>query len=177
MGIGITGVQASGHTPTWIFPLADLTTPITDETTEIPLSVITGAVKADCYWDMGDFSISRTATTRSMRRACMKAAVERKTGETRTGSIATVWDQQAEMTETVNKVYALLSEGAEIGIFQALGWDEADEPAAGMVGDLMAATITMRNHPTPATDDEDIKASADFSIDAYAQNVKTTAGP
>ena len=84
MGTGITGVQASGHTPTWIFPLADLTTPITDETTEIPLSVITGAVKADCYWDMGDFSISRTATTRSMRRACMKAAVERKTGETRT---------------------------------------------------------------------------------------------
>ena len=44
MGTGITGVQASGHTPTWIFPLADLTTPITDETTEIPLSVITGAV-------------------------------------------------------------------------------------------------------------------------------------
>ena len=95
--IAVEGVTAAGRVPTWIIPAALVTAPPTEGTWSIPLSVLTNAavIKADCYYDLGDVNITRTAQTRTRQRACQVVAQTIKTGETIDVTIAAVYDQQA----------------------------------------------------------------------------------
>lgn len=177
MGVAIDGVLAAGNLPTWVIPGATLPASIDAETPTIPLAAITGqtTVKADCYSDFGDVSLTRTATTRDRQRMCQKVRETIKTGETIELSLAFVYDQQATAAAEVNRVYAALPEGATVGVFRAYGWDTDETPTAATKGDLIVGTVQFVTKNEPANADEDLKATATISGSAYYADVTLTA--
>lgn len=177
MATAIDGVLAAGNLPLWVIPAAALTTEPTEAAKSIPLAVLTGGttVKADCYSDFGDVSISRTPTTRERQRMCQKLAETITTGQTIEISIGYVFDQQAALTVAVNKVYAALPEGATVYIARAYGWDTDLAPTAATKIDLYKATVQMVTKNEPASADEDLKVTATLSGSAYWPDVTLTA--
>lgn len=173
----IEGVVAAGRVPTWIIQPAQVTADPTEGTYSIPLAALTHAttVKADCHMDAGDFSVTRTPTTKSRQRMCQVVAETVATGETIDITLSAVFDQQEAMTEDVNEVYAALPEGAVVYIAQAFGWDSAVTPTASTVIDLFKATVQTRTKTQPTTFDEDIKFQAVLSGSAYFDDVALTA--
>lgn len=176
MADAIDGVLAAGNLPLWVIPAASLTTEPTDEAKSIPLAVLTGGttVKADCYMDFGDVSITRTPTTRERQRMCQKVVETIVTGEQIDISLAFVWDGQAELTEDVNKVYAALPEGSTVYIARAYGWDTDEAPTAAAKVDLYKATVQTVTRNEPAAN-EDMKSTATLSGSAYWPDVTLTA--
>ena len=174
----IDGVVAAGRVPTWIIPAALITTEPTTGANSIPLSVLNDAttVKVDCYMDPGDYSVTRTAQTRTRQRLCQTVAQNITTGETIDVTLAGVYDQQEAMTEDVNLAYAALPEGAEVYIAQAFGWDQSVAPTTSTVVDLVKGTVQQRMKTQPTTADEDLKFSATISGSAFHQDVTLT-GP
>ena len=170
---GINGVVAAGRQPVWAIDPADLTG-ITDDTVSIPLAAVTGGQKMDCYYDFGGLALDRSATTRSRQRACEKVAQEIKIGETITGSLTAVWDQQATDTATINLAYGALPEGGDVFLFIANGWDQDLTPTAATKGDLWRVTVTQKNHLLAASADEDLMFRADLNGTLFVPNVSLT---
>ena len=177
MANAIDGVLAAGNLPTWIIPASAITTPPSEENPSIPLAVFSDptTVKADCHMDWGDFSLTRTPTTRERQRMCQKMSETIQTGETIDASLTAVYDQQAALTEAVNKVYAALPAGAEVYIARAYGWDTDTAPTAATKVDLIRGTVQGRTKNNPANADEDLKATATISGSAYYADVTLTA--
>lgn len=173
----IPAIIADGRQPVWAIQLADITTPITDSTTSIPLAAVTGGQQIDCYYEIGGIDLTRTATTRSSQRACQKIAEEIKTGETIAGSISPIFDQQAEDEAEINAAYAALPEGSQVLLFVAHGWDSEQEPTAETKGDLWRVRITQVDHPMRTVAGEDLVATVQLSGNLYVPNVSLTAGP
>ena len=175
--IAVEGVTAAGRVPTWIIPAALVTAPPTEGTWSIPLSVLTNAavVKADCYYDLGDVNITRTAQTRTRQRACQQIAQTIKTGETIDVTVAAVYDQQEAMTEDVNLVYAAVPEGADVYVARAYGWDSSLTPTASTVIDLVRGDVQSRMKNEPTSADEDLKFTATLAGSAFYPDVALTA--
>lgn len=173
----IEGVVAAGRVPTWIVPAALVTTAPAEGAWEIPLSVLSNAavIKADCYYDAGDITITRTAQTRARQRMCQKVAQTITTGETIDVTLSAVYDQQEAMTEVVNKVYAAVPEGADVYILQAFGWDQAVTPTVATVVDAVRGTVQQRMKNQPTTPDEDLKFQVTISGSAFYSDVELTA--
>ena len=173
----IPGVVAAGRVPTWIIQPAQVTADPTTGTWSIPLSALTHAntVKIDCHMDMGDFSLTRTPTTKSRQRACQVVAETVKTGETIDVTISGVYDQQEAMTEDINEAYAALPEEDLVYIARAWGWDSSATPTTSTVIDLIKATVQSRMKTEPTTADEDLKFQATLSGSAYFADVALTA--
>jgi hypothetical protein len=173
----IEGVVAAGRVPTWIIPAALVSADPTEGTWSIPLADLTDptVVKADCHMDAGDFSVTRTPTTKSRQRMCQVVAETVKTGETIDITLNAVFDQQEAMSADVNEVYDALPEGAVVYVAQAFGWDSSVTPDATTVVDLFKATVQSRMKNQPTTFDEDIKFQAVLSGSAYFADVALTA--
>ena len=88
----VPGVNAAGMQPVWVIQMADITTPITADTTTLPLTALQTGVKVDCYMDFGDFTIDRTANTTTRQRMCQKVAEEVVI------AVAHGWDQDDDPT-------------------------------------------------------------------------------
>ncbi len=178
MGIAIEGVVAAGRVPTWIIPAALITTPPTgDGPWSIPLTALTGAttVKTDCYMDMGDVTITTTPSTRPRQRMCQKIAETIVTGETIEVTLAAVYDQQEDLTEDVNKVYAALAQDVEVYVAQAFGWDADLAPTVDTKVDLVRAKVQTRTKTQPTAPDEDLKFLATLSGSGFWDDVTLTA--
>lgn len=176
----IPGIVAAGRQPVWAIDVASLTD-ITDDTTSIPLSAVTGGQKLDCYYDFGGLTLDRTANTRSRQRACQKVAEEIKIGETIAGTLTIVWDQQKLNSEApedaaINAAYKALPEGGEVFLFIAHGWDQDQAPDATTVGDLWRVRVSQVAHLMAASAEEDIMARADLAGSLFVPNVTLTAG-
>ena len=175
----IAGVTAAGMQPVWAIDVADLTD-ITDDTESIPLSAVTGGQKLDCYYDFGGLTLDRTANTRSRQRACQKVAEEIKIGETISGTLTIVYDQQklnsdAPDDQAINAAYKALPEGGEVFLFIANGWDQDQEPTIETVGDLWRVRVSQIAHLMAASAEEDLMARADLAGSLFVPNV-TLAG-
>lgn len=175
----ITGVTAAGMQPVWAIDVADLTD-ITDDTESIPLAAVNGGQKLDCYYDFGGLTLDRTANTRSRQRACQKVAEEIKIGETISGTLTIVYDQQklnsqAQEDQAVNAAYKALPEGGEVFLFIANGWDQDQEPTIETVGDLWRVRVSQIAHLMAASAEEDLMARADLAGSLFVPNV-TLAG-
>ena len=175
----IAGVTAAGMQPVWAIDVADLTD-ITDDTKSIPLAAVTGGQKLDCYYDFGGLTLDRTANTRSRQRACQKVAEEIKIGETISGTLTIVYDQQklnsdAPEDQAVNAAYKALPEGGEVFLFIANGWDQDQEPTIETVGDLWRVRVSQIAHLMAASAEEDLMARADLAGSLFVPNV-TLAG-
>lgn len=166
----VDGINAAGRQPVWAIDAADLTD-ITDDTTSIPLAALEGAQKMDCYYDFGGLALDRTATTRSRQRACEKVAKEIKIGETITGTLTAVYDQQAADTETINLAYGALPEGGDVYLFIANGWDQDQAPTAETKGDLWRVTVSQKAHLLAASAEEDLMFRADLNGSLFVPNV------
>ena len=177
MANAIDGVLAAGNLPLWVIPASAITTDPTDVAKSIPLAVLTGAttVKADCHMDFGGVSITRTPTTRERQRMCQKVAETLVTGQTIDISMSYLFDQQAALTEDINKVYAALPEGATVYLARAYGWDTDIAPTTSTKVDLYKATVQMVARNEPAGGEEDIKVTATLSGSAYWADVTLTA--
>ena len=171
----IPGVQAAGMQPIWAFQLDDVTTPITDDTTSIPLSLLTEGQKLDCYMDFGDWTLDRTANTRTRQRMCQKIAEEIPIGETIAGAITIVHDRQAASTEQVNLAYEALPRGGEVVLAVAHGWDQGDDPTVDTVVDLWVVTVSMVKHLVATSPDAELKAEATLAGSLYVPNVALAA--
>lgn len=174
----IAGVNAAGMQPVWAIDVADLTG-ITDDTESISLSAVTGGQKLDCYYNFGGLALDRTANTTTRQRACQKVAEEIKTGETISGTLTIVWDQQklnsvAPEDAAINAAYKALPEGGEVFLFIAHGWDQDQAPDATTIGDLWRVRVSQIAHLMAASADEDIMARADLSGSLFVPNVALT---
>lgn len=167
---GIEGVTAAGRQPVWIIDAASLTG-ITDATTELPLATVTGGQRADCYYNFGGFTMTRTPNLRETQRACQKVAVSKKVGETIEGSMTIVYDQQALPTEEVNLAYSAMPEEGEVGLFVANGWDAEATPDATTKGDLWVVDVTQVDHLLAANADEDLMAQVTLNGERYLPNI------
>ena len=92
-----------------------------------------------------------TANTRSRQRACQKVAEEIKIGETISGTLTIVYDQQKLNStdpedQAINAAYKALPEGGEVFLFIANGWDQDQEPDATTVGDLWRVRVSQIAH-------------------------------
>jgi hypothetical protein len=172
----IPGVVAAGYVPTWIIPAALIAADPTEGTWSIALADLNDAttVKADCHMDAGDFSVTRTPTTKSRQRMCQIVAETISTGETIDITLNAVFDQQEAMSAEVNEVYDALPEGAVVYIAQAFGWDSSVTPTTSTVIDLFKATVQTRMKNQPTTFDEDLKFQAVLSGSAYFADVALT---
>jgi len=174
----IQGVVAAGNAPKWIIQADQITTDPVEGTWSIPLTALTHAttVKIDCHMDTGDFTLTRTPTTKSRQRMCQKAAETVKTGETIDVTIAGVYDQQEAMASEINEAYAALPEGDLVYVASAYGWDSSVTPTVATVIDLVKGTVQSRRKNEPAAADEDLKFQATLSGSAYFADVALT-GP
>ena len=175
----IAGVTAAGMQPVWAIDVATLTD-ITDDTESIPLAAVTGGQKLDCYYDFGGLTLDRTANTRSRQRACQKVAEEIKIGETISGTLTIVYDQQklnsdAPDDQAINAAYKALPEGGEVFLFIANGWDQDQEPTIETVGDLWRVRVSQIAHLMAASAEEDLMARADLAGSLFVPNVTLTA--
>ncbi|MDN5687130.1 MAG: hypothetical protein L0G94_10725 [Brachybacterium sp.] len=173
---GVDGVIASGNVPTWIIQEATIPTPLTNETTSIPLSALNAedTVKADCHHNMGDVNFTRTATTRDRKRACETVTVTVKTGETIEGTIQAVYDQQAGTEDIVNAVYDAVPEGAVVYVAIAYGHPSHETVSETTVVDVYRGRVSMRSKNQPV-DGEDLTFTATLATDLYLQDVTLTA--
>ena len=174
----IPGVVAAGRVPAWVIPAALVSADPTEGTWSIPLADLTDptTVKIDCHMDAGDFSLTRTPTTKSRQRMCQIVAETVSTGETIDVTITAVYDQQEAMSEEINEAYAALPEDEEVYVALAWGWDSSVTPTTSTVIDLIKGTVQARNKNYPTTVDEDLKFTATLSGSAYFQDVALT-GP
>ncbi|MFC0673552.1 phage tail tube protein [Brachybacterium hainanense] len=174
---GVDGVIASGNVPTWIIQEESIPTPLTKESTTIPLAAFNAAttVKADCHHDMGDVSFTRTATTRDRKRACETVTVTVKTGETIEGTVSAVYDQQqlADAAAIINAVYQAVPEGKTVYVAMAFGWDSHKPIDATTIVDVYRGTVQMRSKNTPV-DGEDLKFTSTLATDLYIEDVEIT---
>ena len=168
---GVDGVIAGGRQPVWVIDPADVTEAPTAGATTFPLAAVTGGVKIDCLYDMGDVSLTRAASTRERQRACQKVAETIVTGHTIEGSITAIWDQQADTAAEVNAAYSALPEGGQAYVFVAHGHDSEVDPTAETKGDVWRVKVTQVDHTLAANADEDIKFAATLSGDGYWPNV------
>lgn len=166
----IDGINAAGMQPVWIIQ-DDALTGITDDTTSIALATVQAGQKADCYYNFGGLELSREATTTSRQRACEKVAREIKTGETITGSMTFVWDQQSAEDDAINLVYSALPEGSQVWLFIAHGWDQDKALEATTKGDLWRMDVTQIDHLMAASPEEDIMARATLNGSLFVPNV------
>lgn len=169
----VDGVIAAGHVPTWIIPAALISTNPTTGAWSIPLSALTDptTVKADCHFDFGDVSVTRSPQTRTRQRQCQKVAQTIKTGETIDVTITSVYDQQKGSGENVNAVYAALPEGTDVYIAQAFGWDSATAPTTATVIDLYSGEVQSRTKNQPTSADEDLKFTSTVSVSNFFEDV------
>ena len=172
----IEGVVAAGRVPTYILPVAAVAVAPTTADPELPLADLLDAtgVKADCHYDAGDITVTRTPTTKSRQRMCQVVAETIPTGETIDVTITAVFDQQEALSEDVNEVYAALAPGAEVYIVQAWGWDSAVTPTTATVVDTMRGTVQTRTKNQPTTFDEDLKFTATISVSSLVEDVALT---
>lgn len=171
---GIDGVVAAGRQPVWIIDTADLTA-ITDSTTTLPVTTITGGQRADCYYNFGGLVLDRTPTMRETQRACQKVAKSKKVGEVISGTMTIVWDQQAESTDEINLAYSALPEEGEVGLFVAHGWDAEKAADATTKGDLWIVDVTQVDHLFAANSDEDLMARITLNGERYLPSLTLTA--
>jgi hypothetical protein len=174
----IQGVVAAGRVPAWIIPAALVAADPVEGTWSIPLADLTDptVVKIDCHMDAGDFSMTRTPTTKSRQRMCQVVAETVKTGETIDVTISAVYDQQEAMASEINEAYAALPEDEVVYVALAFGWDSSVTPTVATVIDLVKGTVQSRDKNFPTTIDEDLKFTAVLSGSAYFQDVALT-GP
>ena len=174
----IEGVVAAGRVPTWIVPAAAVSTPPTIAAPTLPLVDVTDAtgIKADCYFDPGDITVTRTPTTRARQRMCQVVSETIQTGEAIDVTITAVFDQQADIATPaeVNEVYALLAPGADVYVFQAWGHDSSVALTNTGRVDSMRGTVQSRTKNQPTTPDEDLKFTAVLSVSSYVEDVDLT---
>lgn len=176
MTTGVDGISAAGMQPVFIIQTSALAgESITSETKSIPLAVVTNAVKADCYYDMGGLALDRSPKTRERQRACEKAVKSVKTGETISGSLTVVWDQQASADSDINAVYSALPEGEDVYLFIANGWDSEQPVTASTKGDLWRVEVTQMDHLLAGSADEDLMARATLNGDKFIPNITLAA--
>ena len=173
----IEGVVAAGRAPIWVIPQASIPT-MPANGGSVPLSALTGATttKIDCYLDAGDVSFSRSEQTKTRQRLCQVIAETVKVGETIDITISAVYDQQAASEATVNKAYAALTEGSDVVIAVAWGWDSSQTPTTATKVDLLRGKVRTQDRNFPTSADEDLKFTAVVSVDAQAKDVTLT-GP
>lgn len=167
---GIEGVVAAGRQPVWIIDGASLTA-ITDSDTTLSLATVTGGQRADCYYNFGGLSLTRTPTMKEVQRACQKVATSKKVGETIEGTMTIVFDQQAESTAEVNLAYSAMPEEGTVGLFIAHGWDAELAPDATTKGDLWIVDVTQVDHLLAANADEDLMAQVTLNGERYLKNL------
>lgn len=171
---GLDGVIASGNVPTWIIQESAVTVPLTDESTEIPASLLSDptTVKADCYHDMGDVTFTRTPITRDRKRACETVTVTVQTGETIDGTITAIYDQQAEAEAEINAVYAATPQGSTVYVAIAYGHRSTSSTPPLRV-DIYRGVIQQRAKNVPV-EGEDLEYTATISADLYLEDVDVT---
>lgn len=174
MANAIPGVNAAGRQPVYIFPSTEVPD-LTDATTSIPLAVVTAGTKIDCYYNFGGVELTREAITKEQQRACQKVAETIKIGETISGSITAVFDQQATSEAEVNKAYAALPEGGEVIMFVAHGWDTDVAPTAETKGDVWRMTVSQVHKGIAASAEEDITFTATLNGSMYVSDVSLSA--
>lgn len=174
MANAIPGVNAAGRQPVYIFPATEAPD-ITDATTSIPLAAVTAGTKIDCYYNFGGVELTREPTTTERQRACQKVAETIKIGETISGSITAVFDQQATSESEVNKAYAALPEGGEVIMFVAHGWDTDVAPTALTKGDVWRMTVSQVHKGIAASAEEDVTFTATLNGSMYVSDVSLSA--
>jgi hypothetical protein len=173
----VAGVTAAGNITTWIVPLAAITALPTEGTWSLPLADLSaaGAVKAGCYWDFGDVSITRSPITRTRQRECQSVAQTIEVGETIDGTLNFVYNQQELAgSGVINDVYNALEGGAEVALVRAYGWSTADTPDNTMIADLYVGTVQSRSKSEPTAPEEDLKATAVLSFSARYEDIAFT---
>lgn len=176
MTTGVDGVAAAGMQPVYIIQSSTLAAAnITSATKSIPLSAVTGGVKADCYYDMGGLALDRSPKTRERQRACEKAVKSVKVGETISGTLTIVWDQQSAADDDINAVYSALPEGEDVYLFIANGWDSEKPVTAATKGDLWRVEVTQMDHLLAGSADEDLMARATLNGDKFIPNITLAA--
>ncbi len=171
---GVDGISAAGMQPVFIIQETALTG-IKSSTKSIALSAVTGGVKADCFYDFGGLELSREPKTRERQRACEKAIKAVKIGQTITGALTIVWDQQAKSEAVINQVYSALPEDENVYLFIANGWDSEKVPDATTKGDLWRVEVTQMDHLIATSADEDLMAKATLNGDLFIPNITLTA--
>lgn len=173
----IPGVVAAGMAPLWIVPAGLVAADPEEGTWTFSLTDLNDAtsVKIDCHMDAGDFSVTRTPTTKSRQRMCQVVAETISTGETIDLTISGVYDQQEAMSAEVNEAYSALPEGEVVYLVQAFGWDSSAAPTTSTVVDVFKATVQTRMKTQPTTFDEDLKFLATLSGSAYFADVALVA--
>lgn len=166
----IDGIQAAGRQPVWAIDAADLTN-ITDDTASIPLAAVTAGQKMDCYYDFGGLALTREPQTRARQRACEKVVQNIKIGESITGTLTAVYDQQETDTATINLAYGALPEGGEVFLFIANGWDQDDTPTSATKGDLWKVKVTQKDHLLATSAEEDLMFQATLDGSLFVPNV------
>lgn len=173
MANAISGVNAAGRQPVYVFPATEASD-INDSTTTLPLAAITAATKIDCYYNFGGVELTREPITTEQQRACQKVAETVKIGETISGTITAVFDQQAISTAEVNKAYAALPEGGEVILFVAHGWDTDTAPTAKTKGDAWRMTVSQVHKGIAASAEEDVTFTATLNGSLYLSDVTLT---
>lgn len=175
MATAIPGVNAAGRQPVFIIQGTELPD-LTSSSSSIPASKVTAGTKIDCYYNFGGVELSREAITKEQQRACQKVAETIKIGETISGTITAVFDQQATSEAEVNKAYAALPEGAEVFLFVAHGWDTEKAPEATKTrGDLWKMKVSQVHKGIAASAEEDITFTATLNGSAYWSDITLTA--
>lgn len=172
----IEGVVAAGHVPIFVIPAASVAT-FPANGGSVPLTALTAptTTKIDCYLDAGDVSFSRSEQTKTRQRLGQTIAETIKVGETIDITIAAVYDQQETSSADVNKAYAALTEGADVVVAVAWGWDQSDTPTSATVVDVWKGKVRTQDRNFPTSADEDLKFTSIVSVSQQAKDVTLTA--
>lgn len=172
----IEGVVAAGHVPIFVIPAASVAT-FPANGGSVPLTALTAptTTKIDCYLDAGDVSFSRSEQTKSRQRLCQTIAETIKVGETIDITIAAVYDQQEASSANVNKAYAALTEGADVVVAVAWGWNQSVTPTSATKVDVWKGRVRTQDRNFPTSIDEDLKFTSIVSVSQQAKNVTLTA--
>lgn len=172
----VDGIIAGGNTPAWLVQEEEITQPLVAGAISFPLAALTAdtTVKIDCHLDMDGIDVTRNATTRERQRMCEKIKTEIKTGETISGSITSIYDQQATSEALINAVYTALPEGRTVYLVRAYGLDAHKPATEATKVDVLRIEVQQRNKNNPVAG-EDLEFTATFSADLYLPDVKLTA--
>lgn len=174
MANAIPGVNAAGRQPIYVFPATEAPG-LTGATKTLPLTAVTAGTKIGCYYDFGGVELNREPITTERQRACQKVAETIRIGETISGTITAVFDQQATSEAEVNKAYAALPEGGEVILFVAHGWDTDIAPTAKTKGDAWRMTVSQVHKGIAASAEEDVTFTATLNGSLYLSDVTLTA--
>lgn len=176
----VDGKTAAGQLVTWVVPGASVTAEPTggEGSWTMPLTVLDApdAVKIDCYMDFGDVTTTFTPQETTKQRMCEKVARTVETGETIDVLLNGVYDQQAEMTEVVNLMYATVPKGADVWVFRAYGHDSDLAPSETTVVDAFKGSVRRRQKNEPTAPEEDLKFAATITVSDFFEDVTLTAG-